>query len=167
MKFALVSDLHVDHYPDSQQFDWHVVRRWIGTDTLVITGNVSDSPDHTMEEILLARQAFRCVIFVEGSCEHPNSYWTSAATEKFRQFAEQHDGIYYLGTGSGVMIESTLVCGMTGWSHLRAEAAGAVFPIRNGPIYRAATMMLAIWNSALPFCLMAFPDITWSFWLSR
>ncbi|UEM23128.1 hypothetical protein JL100_010415 [Skermanella mucosa] len=125
LKFALVSDLHVDHYPDNQQFDWHIVRRWTGTDILVIAGNVSGSAGISMEEILLARQAFRCVIFVEGSCEHPNGYWSPAAAERLRQFAEQHDGIYYLGTGSGLTIESTLVCGMTGWSHFHAEVAGS------------------------------------------
>ena len=58
MKFTLVSDLHVDHYPDHQQINWHVVRAWTGADILMIAGNTSDSLHHTMQEILMAGRRF-------------------------------------------------------------------------------------------------------------
>ena len=66
MKLALASDLYVDSYPDDQQIDWPLVRRWTGVDILVIGGNISGSPARTKREVLAAREAFDCVIFVEG-----------------------------------------------------------------------------------------------------
>ena len=65
MKLALASDLYVDCYPDDQQIDWPLVRRWTGVDVLVIGGNISGSPERTKLEVLAAREAFDCVIFVE------------------------------------------------------------------------------------------------------
>jgi hypothetical protein len=56
MKLALASDLYVDNYPDDQQIDWHVVRRWTGVDILVIGGNISGSPARTKREVLAARE---------------------------------------------------------------------------------------------------------------
>jgi hypothetical protein len=70
MKLALASDLYVDSYPDDQQIDWPLVRRWTGVDILVIGGNISGSPARTKREVLAAREAFDCVIFVEGDPEH-------------------------------------------------------------------------------------------------
>ena len=92
MKFTLVSDLHIDNYPDNQQIDWHVVHRWARADILVIAGNVSDSFHCTIEEILLARQAFRHVVFVDGPCEHYSDYGAPHASDELQRFAEQHDG---------------------------------------------------------------------------
>jgi hypothetical protein len=118
MKFTLVSDLHIDHYPDNQQIDWHVVHRWARADILVIAGNVSDSFHCTIEEILLARQAFRHVVFVDGPCEHYSDYGAPHASDELQRFAEQHDGIHYIGDGPGVLIDHTLVCGIAGWHSL-------------------------------------------------
>jgi hypothetical protein len=123
MKFTLVSDLHVDHYPDHQQIDWHVVHRWTRADTLVIAGNISDSLHRTMREILLARQAFRRVVFVDGPCEHHSGQEARHGSEELRRFAERHDGIHYLGDGPGVVIDHTLVCGIAGWPSLHIGAA--------------------------------------------
>ena len=92
MKFTLVSDLHVDHYPDHQQIDWHVVRAWTGADILMIAGNTSDSLHRTMQEILVARQAFRHVVFVDGPCEHPSGQQAPHGSDELQRFAERHDG---------------------------------------------------------------------------
>ncbi|EWY36186.1 hypothetical protein N825_29465 [Skermanella stibiiresistens SB22] len=118
MKFALVSDLHVDRYPDNQPLDWLVVRTWSGTGTLVIVGNVSDCLQRTMREILMARRAFDTVIFVEGPCEYDGGHLIAETVEQLRSFAERHDGIHYLGTGPGIVIDQTLVCGIATRSHL-------------------------------------------------
>jgi hypothetical protein len=118
MKFTLVSDLHVDHYADHQQIDWHVVHRWTRADTLVIAGNISDSLHRTMREILLARQAFRRVVFVDGPCEHHSGQGAPHGSEELQRFAERHEGIHYLGDGPGVVIDHTLVCGIAGWHSL-------------------------------------------------
>jgi hypothetical protein len=122
MKFALVSDLHVDHYPGNQQLDWLVVRTWTGTDTLVIVGNVSDSLHRTMQEILMARRAFQSVIFVEGPCEYHSGHSAPQAVEQLQHFAERHEGVYYLGNGPGVVINHTLVCGIAIRHHLYTGA---------------------------------------------
>jgi hypothetical protein len=122
MKFILVSGLHVDHYPDHQQIDWHVVHRWTRADTLVIAGNISDSLDRTMQEILLARRAFRHVVFVDKSCEHHDGRQAPQGSDELQRFAEQHDGIHYLGHGPGVVIDHTLVCGIAGWHSLHIGA---------------------------------------------
>jgi hypothetical protein len=118
MKFTLVSDLHVDHYPDNQQIDWHVVRTWTGADTLIIAGNTSDSLQYAMQEILVARQAFRRVVFVDGPCEHQGGHHVPHRGEELQRFAERHDGIHYIGNGPGVMIDHTLVCGIASWHSL-------------------------------------------------
>ena len=122
MKFTLVSDLHVDHYPDHQQIDWHVVRAWTGADILIIAGNTSDSLHHTMREILMARQAFRHVVFVDGSCEHHSGQQAPHGSDELQRFAERHDGIHYLGDGPGVVIDHTLVCGIAAWHSLHIGA---------------------------------------------
>jgi hypothetical protein len=118
MKFILVSDLHVDQYSDHQQIDWHVVHRWTRADTLVIAGNISDSLDRTMQEILLARRVFRHVVFVDGPCEHHDGRQAPQGSDELQRFAERHDGIHYLGDGPGVVIDHTLVCGIAGWHSL-------------------------------------------------
>jgi hypothetical protein len=122
MKFILVSDLHVDHYPDHQQIDWHVVYRWTRADTLVIAGNISDSLHRTMREILVARQAFRHVVFVDGPCKHHSGQQAPHGSDELQRFAERHDGIHYLGDGPGVVIDHTLVCGIAGWHSLHIGA---------------------------------------------
>jgi len=122
MKFTLVSDLHVDHYPDHQQIDWHVVRAWTGADILMIAGNTSDSLHRTMREILVARQAFRHVVFVDGLCEHHSGRQAPHGSDELQRFAERHDGIHYLGDGSGVVIDHTLVCGIAAWHNLHFGA---------------------------------------------
>jgi len=122
MKFTLVSDLHVDHFPDHQQINWHVVRAWTGADILIIAGNTSDSLHHTMQEILVARQAFRHVVFVDGACEHHGGQQAPHGSDELQRFAEQHDGIHYLGDGPGVVIDHTLVCGIAGWHSLHIGA---------------------------------------------
>jgi hypothetical protein len=122
MKFTLVSDLHVDHYPDHQQINWHVVRAWTGADILMIAGNTSDSLHHTMQEILVARQAFRHVVFVDGPCEHHSGQQARHGSDELQRFAERHDGIHYLGDGPGVVIDHTLVCGCAGWHSLHIGA---------------------------------------------
>lgn len=126
MKFALVSDLHVDRYPDNQPLDWLVVQAWSGTDTLVIVGNVSDCLQRTMREILMARRAFQTVMFVEGPCEYRGGHSAPHVVEQLRNFARQHDGVHYLGAGSGVVIDHTLVCGLATRNHLdTGEGRGA------------------------------------------
>ena len=69
MKFALASDLYIDCYPDDEQIDWRLVRRWTGVDILVIGGNISAWLERTKLEVLAAREAFDCVIFVDGNHE--------------------------------------------------------------------------------------------------
>jgi hypothetical protein len=121
MKFTLVSDLHVDHYQNAQQIDWHVVHRWTRADTLVIAGNISDSLHRTMREILLARQAFRRVVFVDGPCEHHSGCEAPHGSVELKRFAEWHEGIHYLGDSHGVVIDHTLLCGIAGCNSLPIE----------------------------------------------
>src|SRR5918994_7906327 len=102
MKLALVSDLFVDGYPDDQQIDWHVVRRWTGVDVLVIGGNISGSPERTKWEVLAAREAFDCVIFVDGNHEHQTGLQDPEGLETLRQFAARNDGVHYLDGAAGV-----------------------------------------------------------------
>ena len=93
-----------------------------------------------MREILLARQAFRRVVFVDGPCEHHSGQEARHGSEELRRFAERHDGIHYLGDGPGVVIDHTLVCGIAGWHSLphrgdlpaaRAEPARPIMrPVR-------------------------------------
>jgi len=117
----LASDLYVDCYPDDQQIDWHLVRRWTGVDVLVIGGNISGSPEHTKQEVLAARQAFDRVIFVEGNYEHHGDLALLDGMETLRRFAALHEGIHYLDGGTGVLIGHTLMCGIAGWYPDQAE----------------------------------------------
>jgi hypothetical protein len=115
MKFALASDLYVDSYPDDQQIDWRLVRRWTGVDVLVIGGNISGSPERTKLEVLAAREAFDGVIFVEGNHERQSGLPIPEGLKTLRQFAAQNDGVHYLDGGAGVRVGQTLVCGAAGW----------------------------------------------------
>jgi hypothetical protein len=120
MKLALASNLYVDSYPDDQQIDWPLVRRWTGVDVLVIGGNISGSPARTKREVLAAREAFDCVIFVEGNPEHQAGFQDPEGLETLRQFAAPNDGVHYLDGGAGVLVGHTLVCGVAGWHEHQA-----------------------------------------------
>ena len=120
MKFALASDLYVDCYPDDQRIDWRLVRRWTGVDVLVIGGNISASPERTKLEVLAAREAFDCVIFVEGNHEHQTGLPVPEGLETLRQFAALNDGVHYLDGEAGVLVGHTLVCGVAGWHEHQA-----------------------------------------------
>ena len=124
MKLALASDLHVDCYPDDQQIDWHLVRRWTGVDILVIGGNTSGSPEHTALEVLAAREAFDCVIFVDGTHEHRTGLPVPEGLETLRRFAAQHEGVHYLDGEAAVLAGHTLVCGISGWHAEHAAILG-------------------------------------------
>ena len=115
MKLALASDLYIDCYPDNQQIDWRLVRRWTGVDVLVIGGNISVSPERTKLEVLAAREAFDCVIFVEGNHERQTDFPVAEGVETLRQFTALNDGVHYLDGEAGVLVGHTLVCGVAGW----------------------------------------------------
>ena len=120
MKFTLASDLYVDCYPDDQQIDWPLVRRWTGVDVLVIGGNISGSPERTKREVLAAREAFDCVNFVEGNPEHQTGLPVPEGLEAWRQFAALNDGVHYLDGEAGMLVGHTLVCGVAGWHEHQA-----------------------------------------------
>jgi hypothetical protein len=120
MKLALASDLYVDRYPDDQRIDWRLVRRWTGVDILVIGGNISGSPERTKLEVLAAREAFDCVIFVDGNQEHQAGLPASESLETLRQLAARNDGVHYLDGQAGVLVGHTLVCGVAGWQEHQA-----------------------------------------------
>jgi hypothetical protein len=120
MKLALASDLYVDSYPDDQQIDWRHVRQWTGVDVLVIGGNISGSPERTRREVLAAREAFDCVIFVDGTHEHQTGLPVPEGLETLRPFAGLNDGVHYLDGGAGVLVGHTLVCGVAGWQEHQA-----------------------------------------------
>ena len=115
MKFALASDLYTDCYPTGEQIDWRLVRQWTGVDILVIGGNTAGSLERTRVEVLAARDAFDCVIFVDGNHEFQAGLSVPDGIETLRQFAARNDGVHYLDGGAGVLIGHTLVCGVAGW----------------------------------------------------
>jgi hypothetical protein len=114
MKLALASDLYVDCYPDDQQIDWRLVRRWTGVDVLVIAGNLSVSAERTRIEVLAAREVFDRVIFVDGTHDHRSGLRVPESWDPLRQFATMNEGVHFLDGGAGVLIGHTLVCGVAG-----------------------------------------------------
>jgi len=120
MKLALASDLYVDCYPDDQQIDWRLVRRWTGVDVLVIGGNISASSERTTLEVLAAREAFDRVIFVEANHEHQTGLPVPEGLETLRQLAALNEGVHYLDGGAGVLVGHTLVCGVAGCHEYQA-----------------------------------------------
>ena len=118
MKLALVSDLYVDSYPDDQRIDWRLVRRWTGVDVLVIGGNISASPERTTLEVLAARAAFDCVIFVDGNHEHQTGLPVPDGQETLRRFAARNDGVHYLDSEAGA--SSSCWAGAESWASLTA-----------------------------------------------
>jgi predicted phosphodiesterase len=119
MLFALASDLHSDRYADDQQIDWHRVKFWTKADILILAGDTADTLERTQAEVLKARQAFPCVIFVDGNHEHHGGVAVAEGMETMRRFAAGHAGIHYLDGGAGVVIGRTLVCGIAGWYDFR------------------------------------------------
>jgi|tagenome__1003787_1003787.scaffolds.fasta_scaffold20650079_2 hypothetical protein len=120
MKLALASDLYIDCYPDDQRIDWRLARRWTGVDVLVIGGNISASPERAKREVLAARKAFDCVIFVDGNPEHQTGLPIPDGLETLRQFAARNDGVHYLNGEAGVRVGHTMVCGVAGWQEHQA-----------------------------------------------
>ena len=146
MKLALASDLYVDRYPDDQQIDWRLVRRWTGVDVLVIGGNISGSLERTKLELLAAREAFDCVIFVEGNHECRSGLPVPEHMETLRQFAALHDGVHYLDGGAGVLVGHTLVCGVAGWHE--HQAASLALRVREAAADQAIGEIVVVTHAA-------------------
>jgi len=70
MKFDLVSDLHIDHWGQSYEFDWLHSQN---SDILVVAGDTSDSVDITCEYLSKLTHYYDNVLVVDGNHEHQNS----------------------------------------------------------------------------------------------
>src|SRR3954447_25949207 len=91
------------------------------------THTLSGSLERTKIEVLAAREAFDCVIFVDGKHEFQAGLPVPEGIETLRQFAEMNDGVHYLDGGAGVLIGHTLVCGVAGWhAHQAAMLADRI-----------------------------------------
>src|SRR3954470_15068737 len=148
MKLALASDLYIDCYPDDQRIDWRLARRWTGVDVLVIGGNISASPERAKREVLAARKAFDCVIFVDGNPEHQTGLPIPDGLETLRQFAARNDGVHYLNGEAGVRVGHTMVCGVAGWQE--HQAALLARRVREAAADQAVGEIVVVTHAAPP-----------------
>ena len=71
MNFDLISDLHIDQWPDDQKLNF----KGLGTSlTCVVAGDVSQSLNKTKEFLYQLSDHYNQVIFVDGNHEHKANY---------------------------------------------------------------------------------------------
>jgi predicted phosphohydrolase len=63
-KFDLVSDLHVDRWP--QELDWDALRQ---NDIVIVAGDVADSIERTHEELERLAKVYKTVLYIDGNHE--------------------------------------------------------------------------------------------------
>jgi len=113
MHFDLISDLHIDFWPESEQIDFN----GLGTSLLaVVAGDISMDWQKSYDKLVELGQYYRHVIFVDGNHEHAedrNNIMKNCADfyEKIRHL----DNVTYLHHRSSIILDDTAFIGCNGW----------------------------------------------------
>lgn len=135
MKFAVISDLHIDINP----WDWSILSQTQQeTDTVIVAGDISNDTDQTCRWIGQLRERFQNVIWIAGnhdfynigfhktklapSTEYrnkwPTPYTVAEIYDHYSRWSNDH-GIHFLSRNT-VIFNDVVFAGATGWHDFRA-----------------------------------------------
>ena len=149
MDFDLISDLHVDQWPDKK-----FLFKGIGTSlTCVVAGDVSRNLATTRNFLYQLADSYNQVIFVDGNHEHKNDYSSIAKNcEWIENELNKKSNITYLWDSTCVF-GSTAIVGTNGWwsfdylepTFSRLEQIDAFCELENVP----ENIAINIWDEAI------------------
>lgn len=109
MQFNLISDLHVEHWPDS--IEW----KGLGTSLVaVIVGDVSQDLDIMYQTVVEISKHYRHVVYVDGNHEHNDRGNINARREEIQQMFAKYRNITFLYRNT-VVLDSVAFVGANGW----------------------------------------------------
>lgn len=112
MDFDLISDLHIDFWPDNKVPDFY----GLGTSlNCVVAGDVSQVPTLTRDFLYQLADSYNHVVFVDGNHEHKGNYHQIEANcEWYERELDRKSNITYLWDSTCV-IGTTAFVGSNGW----------------------------------------------------
>lgn len=125
LKFDLVSDLHVEFWP--QPVDWDALRT---NDIVIVAGDVADTLEETKKELERLSTAYKTVLYIDGNhefCEKIYHGGEDAADfdDRVRLAIAHLPNVYFLKDGP-VIIDGTAIIGRNG--HWDYKALDGVTP---------------------------------------
>jgi hypothetical protein len=114
MNFDLVSDLHIDAWPNSEQIPW------VGLPTsliCVVAGDVSSNPDYTLLELTRLSVVYKHIIFIDGNNEHRfNNYSSVVPMQQYlhAQISRHFTNVTYLYDKVAI-VNNVAFIGANGW----------------------------------------------------
>jgi Calcineurin-like phosphoesterase len=112
MNFDLISDLHLDQWPEDKKLDF----KGMGTSlTCIVAGDVSRKLPTTRDFLYQLADNYNQVMFVDGNHEHKNDYANILGTyEWLERELNKKSNITYLRDATCV-IDKTAIIGANGW----------------------------------------------------
>jgi Calcineurin-like phosphoesterase len=111
MKFDLISDLHLDFWPEEEHITWD----GLGTSLIaVVLGDVSFEFEKTYKTIVDISKHYKFVIFVEGNHEHNNHCGIQEHNRLLKQELSKYQNICYLNR-SAIVVDGFAFVGANGW----------------------------------------------------
>lgn len=112
MDFDLISDLHIDQWPDDQELNF----KGLGTSlNCVVAGDVSQSLFKTRDFLYKLADHYKQVVFVDGNHEHKPDYSDITRNcEWLERELNKKRNVTYLWDSTCVF-ESTAIVGTNGW----------------------------------------------------
>lgn len=109
MQFDLISDLHIENWPD--QIDW----KGLGTSLVaVIAGDVSQDLETCYQTVVEISKHYRHVVYVDGNHEHMGHGNINGRRDDIQRMFAKYRNITYLYRNT-VVLDSTAFIGCNGW----------------------------------------------------
>ena len=111
MQFDLLSDLHIESWPDAQQVQWS----GLGTSLIaIIAGDVSRDLDLAYTTVLEISKNYKHVIYLDGNHEHDGLGNIDARRAEISNRFRKYRNITYMHRNP-VVLDSTAFIGCNGW----------------------------------------------------
>lgn len=118
MKYDLGSDLHVEINARIGMVNFKEQKNE-GSDTIVLAGDLANTPELTAKVLALAATAYENVIFVDGNHEHycgkQDNVTISDTMDYFRAAAKVIPNVSYLTGDNYVIIDDIMFAGVNAW----------------------------------------------------
>lgn len=116
MKYDLASDLHIDI--SNGGIDWEI-QKAPDSDVLIVAGDIANTIDLTVEELVRAAKVYNTVMFVDGNHEHYSNFpklTIEDTVNELRTLIQDHNNIIYLNPSNSVhIIDDVAFIGCNGW----------------------------------------------------
>lgn len=110
MTFDLISDLHVENWPD--KFDW---TNQPTSPFCIVAGDVSEDRELVRETLHHLADRYQGVFFIDGNTEHRYEYHDLASSYlDLQDICDEHDNLTFLHNNA-VVVNDTALISTNGW----------------------------------------------------